>query len=98
MHCLGFFRFKTKYHPKDSAARQKELQKAMRKRLGIFLELIKSERAEKVVLDIDHTEAIVKFLDASKNEQNYQRTVIIREENCIWAQYSCDTVLRSQYP
>lgn len=87
-----------KYHPKYAAERQRELQKAMRKRLAVFLELMNSGRAENVSLDINNAEAVVKLLDASKSiyftsDSDEQYTVDGRPaisdhfpggQDCVW--------------
>lgn len=61
---LFYQRFRTKYHPREAATRQKELKKAMKRRLSVFLNLLKSGRADGLSLDIENTDAIMKLLDA----------------------------------
>ena len=61
-----FWRFRTKYHPKEAALRQKEYKKSLKRRLSVFLNLLKSGKADSLSLDIDNSEAIIKFLDAGK--------------------------------
>ncbi|XP_031555255.1 serrate RNA effector molecule homolog isoform X2 [Actinia tenebrosa] len=56
--------FRGKYHPKEAAVRNKEMQKAVKKRVSVFLELMKSGRADSLLLDVDHSDNIVKLLDA----------------------------------
>ncbi|RMX54629.1 hypothetical protein pdam_00022040 [Pocillopora damicornis] len=53
-----------KYHPKEMALKQKEYKKSMQRRLSVFLNLLKSGRADDISLDIDNSEAIIKLLDA----------------------------------
>lgn len=55
-----------KYHPKEMALKQKEYKKSMQRRLSVFLNLLKSGRADDISLDIDNSEAIIKLLDAGK--------------------------------
>ncbi|KAK3699552.1 hypothetical protein QZH41_003926 [Actinostola sp. cb2023] len=57
--------FRGRYHPKEASMRQKEMQKAVRKRVAFFLELMKSGRADALLLDMDHADDIVKLLDAA---------------------------------
>lgn len=59
-----YYRFRGRYHPKDAAVRNKEMQKAVKKRVAVFLELMKSGRADSLLLDMDHSNDIVKLLDA----------------------------------
>nr|XP_058954970.1 serrate RNA effector molecule homolog B-like isoform X2 [Pocillopora verrucosa] len=56
--------FRMKYHPKEMALKQKEYKKSMQRRLSVFLNLLKSGRADDISLDIDNSEAIIKLLDA----------------------------------
>lgn len=56
--------FRTKYHPKEAAIRQREFKKAMKRRLSVFLNLLKSGRVDGMSLDIDNSDAIMKLLDA----------------------------------
>lgn len=46
--------------------RQKEFKKSMKRRLSVFLNLLKAGRVENLSLDIDNSEAIIKLLDAGK--------------------------------
>lgn len=59
-----FLRFRTKYHPKEAAIRQREFKKAMKRRLFVFLNLLKSGRVDGLSLDIDNSDAIMKLLDS----------------------------------
>ena len=61
-----FWRFRTKYHPKEAALRQKEYKKSLKRRLSVFLNLLKSGKVDSLSLDIDNSEAIIKLLDAGK--------------------------------
>lgn len=65
-YSMFFFisRFRTKYHPKEAAIRQREFKKAMKRRLSVFLNLLKSGRVDGMSLDIDNSDAIMKLLDA----------------------------------
>lgn len=56
--------FRTKYHPKEAAIRQREFKKAMKRRLFVFLNLLKSGRVDSLTLDIDNSDAIMKLLDS----------------------------------
>lgn len=67
MSFVFFWRFRTKYHPKEAALRQKEYKKSLKRRLSVFLNLLKSGKADSLSLDIDNSEAIIKLLDAGKS-------------------------------
>ncbi|XP_022788107.1 serrate RNA effector molecule homolog isoform X2 [Stylophora pistillata] len=56
--------FRMKYHPKEMALKQKEYKKSMQRRLSVFLNLLKTGRADDISLDIDNSEAIIKLLDS----------------------------------
>ncbi|XP_068705462.1 serrate RNA effector molecule homolog isoform X3 [Montipora foliosa] len=56
--------FRTKYHPKEAASRQREFKKAMKRRLSVFLNLLKSGRVDSLSLDIDNSDGIMKLLDS----------------------------------
>ncbi|XP_032218971.2 serrate RNA effector molecule homolog isoform X2 [Nematostella vectensis] len=56
--------FRMRYHPREAAQRQKELQRSVRRRLNCFLELMEMELSKDLRLEVDHSDAIVKFLDA----------------------------------
>lgn len=58
------YRFKFKYHPEDSTKRQTEQHEGLTKRLEVFQEMISSELMEKVALDVDQSENIVRLLDS----------------------------------
>lgn len=64
MFFFNILRFRTKYHPKEAAIRQREFKKAMKRRLSVFLNLLKSGRVDGMSLDIDNSDAIMKLLDA----------------------------------
>ena len=60
------YRFRNKYHPRDAAIRQKEALKSVKKRLAVFLDLLSAGRMDKVTLDVENTDAIIKVLDAGR--------------------------------
>ncbi|XP_022192314.1 serrate RNA effector molecule homolog isoform X2 [Nilaparvata lugens] len=56
--------FKLKYHPEDSAKRKEELMAGLKKRVDVFMEFLENGRIEKVSIDGDHSDQLVKLLDA----------------------------------
>lgn len=58
--------FRSKYHPDDIAARKAESLAALKTRLGVFLFLLENNWLDNVLLDMDHSPAIIKLLDAGR--------------------------------
>lgn len=56
--------FKLKYHPEDSAKRKEELMAALKRRVEVFMEFLETGRIEKVSVDGDRSDQLVKLLDA----------------------------------
>ncbi|XP_018043808.1 PREDICTED: serrate RNA effector molecule homolog isoform X1 [Atta colombica] len=56
--------FKIKYHPEESVKRKEEQVSALKKRVEIFLEMLKSGDIEKVSVDADQADSLLHLLDA----------------------------------
>lgn len=56
--------FRSKYHPGDMAAKTAESLAALKTRLRIFLFLLDNSWLNDVLLDAEHTPAIIKLMDA----------------------------------
>ncbi|XP_019729670.1 serrate RNA effector molecule homolog isoform X2 [Hippocampus comes] len=57
--------FRSKYHPEDITARKAESLAALKHRLDVFLFLWDNKWLEDMSLDMEHTTAIIKVLDAA---------------------------------
>lgn len=58
--------FRSKYHPDDITTRKAESQTALKTRLAVFLFLLDNSWLDKLSLDVEHTPAIIKLLDAGE--------------------------------
>ncbi|XP_075217478.1 arsenic resistance protein 2 isoform X2 [Lycorma delicatula] len=56
--------FKLKYHPEDSTKRKEEQMAALKKRVEVFMEFMENGRVERVSVDADQSEQLMKLLDA----------------------------------
>merc|ERR1711981_1433480 len=56
--------FKLKYHPEDSAKRKEEQKTALNSRVEVFNKFLKQEKFDKVTVDNDQSDSIVKLLDS----------------------------------
>ncbi|XP_068164135.1 serrate RNA effector molecule homolog [Antennarius striatus] len=57
--------FRSKYHPDDITLRRAESLAALKTRLGVFLFLLDNNWLDNVSLDMEHSAAIIKLLDAA---------------------------------
>jgi len=57
-------RFKLKYHPEDSSKRKEDQKSALKCRVEVFTKFLKQEKFDKVTVDNDQSDAIVKLLDS----------------------------------
>lgn len=55
--------FRLKYHPEDSVKRKEEQMAALKKRVEVFLDLLKSKKLESVTVDCSKTNDLLKLLD-----------------------------------
>merc|ERR1712203_960118 len=53
-----------KYHPEDSAKRKEEQKTALNSRVEVFNKFLKQEKFDKVTVDNDQSDSIVKLLDS----------------------------------
>ena len=58
--------FRSKYHPEDIMASKAESLASLKTRLGVFLFLLDNNWLENMSLDMDHSSAIIKLLDAGE--------------------------------
>lgn len=58
--------FRSKYHPDDITTKKTESLAALKTRLDVFLFLLDNNWLDNMSLDMDHTSAIIKLLDAGK--------------------------------
>merc|ERR1711974_498051 len=56
--------FKLKYHPEDSAKRKEDQKAALTSRGEVFSKFLKQDKFDKVTVDNDQADAIVKLLDS----------------------------------
>lgn len=56
--------FRLKYHPEDSAKRREEQMAALKKRVDVFMEFLETGRLDKVSVDAEQSEQLIKLLDA----------------------------------
>lgn len=56
--------FKIKYHPEDSVKRKDEQMNALKNRVNVFLEFLDNGRLDKVSVDADQSEHLIRLLDA----------------------------------
>ncbi|XP_069705569.1 serrate RNA effector molecule homolog isoform X2 [Periplaneta americana] len=56
--------FKIKYHPEDSVKRRDEQMAALKNRVEVFLEFLQQTRLDKVSVDADQSEQLIRLLDA----------------------------------
>ncbi|XP_046995994.1 serrate RNA effector molecule homolog isoform X2 [Schistocerca americana] len=56
--------FKIKYHPEDSVKRKEEQMNALKNRVNVFLEFLDNGRLDKVSVDADQSEQLIRLLDA----------------------------------
>ncbi|XP_028450307.1 serrate RNA effector molecule homolog isoform X4 [Perca flavescens] len=58
-------RFRSKYHPDEASRLKAEAQSSLHNRLNVFMFLMENSWFDNVSLDIEHTPAIIKVLDAA---------------------------------
>ncbi|XP_034746465.1 serrate RNA effector molecule homolog isoform X5 [Etheostoma cragini] len=58
-------RFRSKYHPDEASRLKVEAQSSLKNRLNVFMFLMENNWFDNVSLDIEHTPAIIKVLDAA---------------------------------
>ncbi|KAA8587089.1 hypothetical protein FQN60_000925 [Etheostoma spectabile] len=58
-------RFRSKYHPDEASRLKAEAQSSLKNRLNVFMFLMENNWFDNVSLDIEHTPAIIKVLDAA---------------------------------
>jgi len=56
--------FKLKYHPEDAAKRKEDQKIALKCRVGVFNKFLEQEKFDKVAVDNDQSDSIVKLLDS----------------------------------
>ncbi|KAJ9586176.1 hypothetical protein L9F63_020181 [Diploptera punctata] len=56
--------FKIKYHPEDSVKRKDEQMQALHNRVKVFMEFLEQLRFDKVSVDADQSELLIRLLDA----------------------------------
>merc|ERR1711894_485900 len=56
--------FKLKYHPEDSAKRKEDQKAALKCRVEVFSKFLKQNKFDKVAVDNDQSDSIVKLLDS----------------------------------
>ncbi|CAG9581392.1 unnamed protein product [Danaus chrysippus] len=56
-------RFKIKYHPEESVKRKEEQLAALKNRLNVFLELLEQGELDKVSVDVDKSDKLIRLLD-----------------------------------
>ncbi|XP_032389833.1 serrate RNA effector molecule homolog isoform X2 [Etheostoma spectabile] len=57
--------FRSKYHPDEASRLKAEAQSSLKNRLNVFMFLMENNWFDNVSLDIEHTPAIIKVLDAA---------------------------------
>ncbi|XP_034746461.1 serrate RNA effector molecule homolog isoform X1 [Etheostoma cragini] len=57
--------FRSKYHPDEASRLKVEAQSSLKNRLNVFMFLMENNWFDNVSLDIEHTPAIIKVLDAA---------------------------------
>ncbi|XP_044731572.1 serrate RNA effector molecule homolog [Chrysoperla carnea] len=55
--------FRLKYHPEDSVKRKEEQLNALKKRVGVFLELLDGGKLDNISVDCSRTDDLIKLLD-----------------------------------
>ncbi|XP_047505088.1 serrate RNA effector molecule homolog isoform X2 [Pieris napi] len=55
--------FKIKYHPEESVKRKEEQLAALKNRLNVFLELLEQGELDKVSVDVDKSDKLIRLLD-----------------------------------
>ncbi|XP_044011988.1 serrate RNA effector molecule homolog isoform X2 [Aphidius gifuensis] len=56
--------FKIKYHPEESIKRKEEQITGLKKRIDVFLDLLNSDQIDKVSIDADQADPLLKLLDS----------------------------------
>jgi len=56
--------FKLKYHPEDSVKRREELRNMLLKRIDVFVDFFGKEKFNRVSIDGDQSEHLIKVLDS----------------------------------
>uniref|UniRef100_A0A1B6EMZ7 Serrate RNA effector molecule homolog n=2 Tax=Proconiini TaxID=565685 RepID=A0A1B6EMZ7_9HEMI len=56
--------FKLKYHPEESIKRKEEQSDALKRRVEVFMEFLENGRLDKVTVDAEQSELLIKLLDA----------------------------------
>ena len=69
------FRFKTKYSPEEFDKHQEESRQALKQRCSVFCKLLELGRVDKVSVDVDKSDDIVRLLDAGMYNVLYVRCV-----------------------
>ena len=59
-------RFQEKYHPVVKTKRETVVRQQLRTRANAFIGLLQSGRLDKLALDSEHAEAVIKILDSGE--------------------------------
>ena len=59
-------RFRSKYHPEECVQRRDEARAALKRRNHVFSKLIELGYLKDVSVDLDHSDVLVKLLDAGE--------------------------------
>jgi len=65
-------RFRLKYHPEEFDKRLEEARAGLLARSRVFTRLLEMNRVSPVAVDVEHSENIVKLLDAGLLIQNFK--------------------------
>ena len=57
-------RFRTKYHPDEYTSRHDDARKILKQRCRVFMKLLELDWLANVSVDIDHTDELIRILDA----------------------------------
>ena len=66
---IGLPRFRAKYYPDECDRQQVETEEAIDRRLRVFIESFNKGDVEKVKLQSDKSDSVVRLLDAGKYEE-----------------------------
>ena len=64
MVCSCCDRLRLRYHPEEYDRRQDEARKVLLHRCSVFMKLMQLGRMSDLVLDVDHSNELVRLLDA----------------------------------
>jgi len=63
-------RFRSKYHPDEYTTRQAEARQTLKHRCNVFMKLLELGWLSNVTADSDHTNELIRILDAGRNCKN----------------------------